>query len=70
MNGYEISCRTCLIIFWNLPSMLSRPSILFVPVPYFDGMKPTIMSLGRRPEKARDDDGSGPDLDAGFRDLD
>ncbi len=34
-------------------------------------MKPTIMSLGRRPEKARDDEGSGSDLDAGFpRDLD
>jgi len=36
---------------------------------YFDGMKPTIISLGRKPEKARDDD-CEPDLDVGFRDVD
>jgi hypothetical protein len=32
--------------------------------------EPTIMSLGRRPETARDDDGGEVDLDAGFRDID
>ena len=37
---------------------------------YFDGMKPTIMSLGRRPETAHDDDGGEVDLDAGFREID
>lgn len=38
---------------------------------YFDGMKPTIISLSRRPENGQaDDEGVEPDCDAGFRDLD
>ena len=61
---------------WKAVAYIKAQIMENCPVPhileteYFDGMKPTIMSLGRRPEKERNDDGSGPDLDAGFRDLD
>lgn len=60
---------------WKTVAYIKAQIIENCPVPhildteYFDGMKPTIMSLGRKPEKARDDDGE-PDLDVGFRDLD
>jgi hypothetical protein len=61
---------------WKTVAHIKAQIIENCPVPhileteYFDGMKPTIMSLGRRPETARDDDSGEPDLDAGFRDLD
>jgi hypothetical protein len=61
---------------WKTVAYIKAQIMENCPVPhildtqYFDGMKPTIMSLGRKPEKARDDDGGEPDLDAGFRDLD
>lgn len=58
---------------WKTIAYIKAQVMENCPVPnileteYFDGMKPTIMSLGRRPENARDDDGA-LDLDAGFRD--
>ena len=62
-------------IDWKVVANIKAQIMENCPVPhileteYFDGMKPTIMSLGRRPEKERNDDGA-PDLDAGFRDID
>ena len=59
---------------WKTVAYIKAQIMENCPVPhileteYFDGMKPTIMSLGRRPENARDD--GEPDLDAGFRDTD
>lgn len=61
---------------WKTVAYIKAQVIENCPVPhileteYFDGMKPTIISLGRRPENARDDDGGEVDLDAGFRDID
>jgi hypothetical protein len=61
---------------WKTVACIKAQIIENCPVPhileteYFDGMKPAIMSLGRRPESARDDDGGDTDLDAGFRDID
>ncbi len=58
---------------WKTIAYIKAQIMENCPVPhileteYFDGMKPTIMSLGRRPKNARDDDGV-LDLDAGFRD--
>ena len=59
--------------FWKTVAHIKAQVMENCPVPniletdFFDGMKPTIMSLGRRPENARDDDGA-LDLDTGFRD--
>ncbi|MBY0384575.1 hypothetical protein K2X05_05400 [bacterium] len=61
---------------WKSVARIKAQIIENCPVPhilhteYFDGMKPTIMSMGRRPEKTNDDSDSGQDLDAGFRDID
>lgn len=61
---------------WKTVAYIKAQIIENCPVPhildteYFDGMKPTIMSLGRKPEKTRDDDGGEPDLVAGFRGID
>ena len=61
---------------WKTVAYIKAQIMENCPVPhfheteYFDGMKPTIMSMGRAPEKARDEEGVEHDLDAGFRDLD
>ena len=61
---------------WKSIARIKEQIIENCPVPhildteYFDGMKPTIMSMGRRPEKTHDDGEGGQDLDAGFRDID
>ncbi|MBY0384453.1 hypothetical protein K2X05_04770 [bacterium] len=61
---------------WKSVARIKAQIIENCPVPhildteYFDGMKPTIMSMGHRPEKIHDDGEGGQDLDAGFRDID
>lgn len=59
---------------WKAVAHIKAKIIETCPVPhfhdteYFDGMKPTIMSLGRRPPGAQENEDLEPDLDAGFRD--
>lgn len=63
---------------WKTVARIKAEIIEHCPVPYFhdteyfDGMKPTIISIGRQPEKTQQNgnDSAEPDLEAGFRDLD